>query len=122
MFVEGANDNLLGIECDGDAFHGSDRWESDMNRQRILERAGWTFWRCFASSWSMHKEEIFEELLQRLVELGIEPTNALEKIPAVVELREWSTADSTSQDEEEEDFGDHAALTSTDEEQQALAI
>ncbi|WP_454565581.1 hypothetical protein [Pseudomonas sp. AIG] len=50
MFVEGANDNLLGIECDGDAFHGSDRWESDMNRQRILERAGWTFWRCFASS------------------------------------------------------------------------
>ncbi|WP_439958871.1 hypothetical protein, partial [Pseudomonas neuropathica] len=62
-----------------------------MNRQRILERAGWTFWRCFASSWSMHKEEIFGELLQRLAELGIEPTNALEKLPAVVELREWSS-------------------------------
>ncbi len=72
--------------------------------------------------WSMHKEEIFEELLQRLVELGIEPTNALEKIPAVVELREWSTAGSTSLDEEEEDFGGQAALPSTDEEQHALAI
>jgi very-short-patch-repair endonuclease len=43
MVVEGANDNRLAIECDGDAFHGPDRWEADMNRQRILERAGWTF-------------------------------------------------------------------------------
>ncbi|HHK5177296.1 TPA: hypothetical protein ACQT19_005993 [Pseudomonas aeruginosa] len=38
MVVEGANDNRLAIECDGDAFHGPDRWEADMNRQRILER------------------------------------------------------------------------------------
>ncbi len=90
MVVEGANDNRLAIECDGDAFHGPDRWEADMNRQRILERAGWTFWRCFASSWSLHKDEIFEELLKRLAQLGIEPTGALDRLPALVEFREWT--------------------------------
>jgi very-short-patch-repair endonuclease len=90
MVVEGANDNRLAIECDGDAFHGPDRWDADMNRQRILERAGWTFWRCFASSWSLHQDEIFEELLERLAELGIEPTAAVDKLPALVEFREWS--------------------------------
>ncbi|SPA56680.1 DUF559 domain-containing protein [Cupriavidus taiwanensis] len=49
MVVEGANDARLAVECDGDAYHGPDRWQSDMNRQRILERAGWTFWR----KWSL---------------------------------------------------------------------
>lgn len=43
MVVEGANDTRLAIECDGDEFHGPDRWPADMRRQRILERAGWVF-------------------------------------------------------------------------------
>lgn len=89
MVVEGANDNRLAIECDGDAFHGPDRWAADMNRQRVLERAGWTFWRCFASSWSMHKDEIFEELVERLAAMGIEPIGALKCLPTLVEYREW---------------------------------
>ena len=50
------------IELDGDEFHGPDRWQADMNRQRVLERAGWTFWRCFASTWSLHREEVLQEL------------------------------------------------------------
>lgn len=118
MVVEGANDNRLAIECDGDAFHGPDRWEADMNRQRILERAGWTFWRCFASSWSMHKEEIFAELLQRLADLGIEPTHALDKLPAVVELREWSPTITSSEDDEDEDIEVLNPLTIAGEEQE----
>lgn len=101
MVVEGANDNRLAIECDGDAFHGPDRWEADMNRQRILERAGWTFWRCFASSWSLNKDEIFEELLQRLTELGIEPTGAVDKLPALVEFRAWTRDADVATDEDE---------------------
>ncbi|WP_346656577.1 AAA domain-containing protein [Pseudomonas sp. SWRI51] len=121
MVVEGANDNRLAIECDGDAFHGPDRWEADMNRQRILERAGWTFWRCFASSWSMHKEEIFAELLERLAELGIEPTHSLDKLPAVVELREWSPAVTAAQDDEDEDIEILDALKIAGEEQ-ALSL
>lgn len=88
--VEGANDTRLALECDGDEFHGPDRWAADMNRQRVLERAGWTFWRCFASTWSLRREEVLDELLERLSSMGIEPLGALEKIPSLVESRVWS--------------------------------
>ena len=50
MVVEGERDARLAIECDGDEFHGPDRWVADMSRQRVLKRAGWIFWRCFAST------------------------------------------------------------------------
>ncbi|MFM0137834.1 AAA domain-containing protein [Caballeronia grimmiae] len=90
MVVEGANDTRLAIECDGDAFHGPDRWAADMTRQRILERAGWTFWRCFASTWRLRKEEVFEELVQRLASMGIEPLGALAALPATVAYRVWT--------------------------------
>lgn len=89
MVVEGANDARLAVECDGDAFHGPDRWASDMNRQRILERAGWTFWRCFASTWCLRKGEVFEELVERLTAMGIEPLGAVAVLPNLVESRTW---------------------------------
>jgi hypothetical protein len=47
MVVEGESGRRLAIECDGDLYHGPERWADDMRRQRILERVGWTFWRCF---------------------------------------------------------------------------
>ena len=89
MVVEGLGDARLAIELDGDEFHGPDKWQADMNRQRVLERAGWTFWRCFASTWSLNKEEIFLELVSRLAAMGIEPLGALESIPSLVEKRVW---------------------------------
>lgn len=52
----------------------------------------------------MHKDEIFDELLLRLAELGIEPTN--EKLPAVVEQREWSSAVSAELDDKDADITD----------------
>lgn len=90
MVVEGENDARLAVECDGDEFHGPDRWAADMNRQRVLERAGWTFWRCFASTWSLRTEEVLDELVQRLTAMGIEPLGTLEKIPSLVECRTWT--------------------------------
>jgi very-short-patch-repair endonuclease len=89
MVVEGANDTRLAIECDGDDYHGPERWQQDMNRQRVLERAGWVFWRCFASTWSLRKEEVFGELLDRLTTMGIEPIGAMDRIPSLVEKRVW---------------------------------
>jgi hypothetical protein len=50
MVVEGEAGRRLAIECDGDLYHGPERWADDMRRQRILERVGWTFWRCFGSN------------------------------------------------------------------------
>ncbi|WP_347556852.1 AAA domain-containing protein [Robbsia sp. KACC 23696] len=92
MVVEGANDARLAIECDGDAFHGPDKWAADMTRQRTLERAGWTFWRCFASTWILDKEAIFAELLARLDSMGIAPLGALAVLPHIVEHRVWRAA------------------------------
>lgn len=89
MVIEGAGDNRLAIELDGDEYHGPDRWQDDMNRQRVLERAGWVFWRCFASTWSLRKDEVLYELLARLTAMGIEPLGAIEHTPSLVEKRTW---------------------------------
>lgn len=75
MVVEGEEDNSLAIECDGDRYHGPDQWDSDMHRQRTLERAGWIFWRCFASTFVTRKDEVIADLLTTLEELNIYPIN-----------------------------------------------
>jgi very-short-patch-repair endonuclease len=89
LVIEGADDRRLAIELDGDEFHGPDKWPADMSRQRVLERAGWTFWRCFASTWAMQRETVLAELLAQMASMGIEPLGALERIPSLVEYREW---------------------------------
>ena len=96
MVVEGADDSRLAIECDGDEFHGPDRWAADMSRQRVLERAGWVFWRCFASTWSLRKDEVLRDLLDRLTAMGIEPIGAIERIPSLVEARTWKAGQSAN--------------------------
>jgi len=54
-------------------YHGPDKWVEDTHRQRVLERAGWVFWRCFASSWIRRKDELLRDLLNTMHSLGIEP-------------------------------------------------
>ncbi|MGO2112023.1 MAG: AAA domain-containing protein, partial [Pseudoclavibacter sp.] len=49
--VQVARGERLAIECDGDSFHGPEKWEDDVRRQRVLERLGWTFWRIRASKY-----------------------------------------------------------------------
>ena len=75
MVVEGDTDSRLAIECDGDRYHGPDQWDSDMRRQRILERAGWRFWRCFASTFVLHKDDVVQDLIDTLAEHGIQPSS-----------------------------------------------
>jgi very-short-patch-repair endonuclease len=70
--VEGNEGRRLAVECDGDRFHGPGQWIDDMHRQRVLERAGWTFWRCFASSFVMNKEAVVNDLIETLTRLGID--------------------------------------------------
>jgi very-short-patch-repair endonuclease len=89
MVVEGGSDVRLAIECDGDDYHGPDRWQHDMSRQRVLERAGWVFWRCFASTWTQRNDEVFADLLERLATMGIEPLGAIETASSLVEKRTW---------------------------------
>lgn len=75
MVVEGDADSRLAIECDGDRYHGPDQWDSDMRRQRTLERAGWRFWRCFASTFVLHKDDVVQDLIHTLAAHGIQPSS-----------------------------------------------
>ncbi|WP_201797481.1 AAA domain-containing protein [Mizugakiibacter sediminis] len=104
MVVEGAGDVRLAIECDGDEFHGPDRWPHDMTRQRVLERAGWTFWRCFASTWRLRRDEVLAELIERLTVMGIEPIGTLERAPQLVEKRAVSRVSSDAEESSSDKF------------------
>jgi very-short-patch-repair endonuclease len=104
MVVEGPCDVRLAIECDGDEYHGPDKWAHDMNRQRILERAGWVFWRCFVSTWTLRKDDVLRQLCHRLNKMGIEPLGALENTSAMVEKRIWRPPLEQSSDTGEEEL------------------
>lgn len=71
LVVESSNGARLAIECDGDKYHGADKWEYDIRRQRILERAGWRFWRCFASQYYRNKELCHNDLISTLAHYHI---------------------------------------------------
>jgi very-short-patch-repair endonuclease len=73
LVVEGNEGRRLAIECDGDRFHGPGQWQDDMIRQRVLERAGWTFWRCFASSFVRRRQAVIDDLMKTLDEMAIQP-------------------------------------------------
>lgn len=73
LVVEGTEDRRLAVECDGDRYHGPGQWADDMIRQRVLERAGWTFWRCFASSFVLRRGQVLDDLFGTLKKMGIEP-------------------------------------------------
>jgi very-short-patch-repair endonuclease len=73
MVVEGADRRRLAVECDGDRYHGPQQWRQDMRRQRVLERVGWRFWRCFASSFYRDPDGIVNDLVEMLARMGIQP-------------------------------------------------
>lgn len=92
MVVEGNNDARLAVECDGDKYHGADKWADDMQRQRVLERAGWVFWRCFASAFIRRRKDVLDDLLKTLAERGIEAIGAAGAPRSVhTEQRHFST-------------------------------
>jgi very-short-patch-repair endonuclease len=86
MVVEGP-DGRLAIECDGDRWHGEDRWDADRSRQRILERAGWTFFRVRGSAFYRDPDGSLEALWSALDGLGIAPDLSPSPEPAASVLR-----------------------------------
>ena len=87
LVVEGAGDRRLAIECDGDKYHGPERWAEDMRRQRVLERVGWRFWRCWASSFSLDPDSCMADLFATLERLQIQPMGPGDGEPVYVEHR-----------------------------------
>lgn len=72
MVIEGQKGRIA-VECDGDQWHGPDRYDYDMNRQRILERCGWTFWRVRGSDYYFNPEKALSSLWDTLKYYEIEP-------------------------------------------------
>jgi very-short-patch-repair endonuclease len=65
----------LAIECDGDTWHGPDRYEADMARQRELERCGWKFFRIPQSAFIVDEATVLRNLWNALERQGIRPSD-----------------------------------------------
>jgi very-short-patch-repair endonuclease len=72
LVIESGNTRLA-VECDGDRWHGADRYEEDMQRQRQLERCGWEFFRVRASAFYSNREIALQGLWRALEERCIVP-------------------------------------------------
>jgi very-short-patch-repair endonuclease len=71
LVVEGLR-NRLAIECDGDSWHGVEKWEEDLERQQQLERVGWIFYRIRASEFYRDPHKATQPILKKIEEMGIE--------------------------------------------------
>lgn len=88
LVVEDDDGHRLAIELDGDAYHNPERWGADLFRQRVMERAGWHFWRCFASEWYSNPSGYLDDLLRTLESEGVRPVTRQGKIAhGLVEVR-----------------------------------
>lgn len=72
LIVEGMRGRLA-VECDGDQWHGPDRYDQDMARQRDLERAGWQFVRIRGGDFYRDAAKAMEPLWTELDRLEIRP-------------------------------------------------
>ena len=90
LVVEGLKGRLA-VECDGDEWHGPDRYEADMSRQRDLERCGWVFHRIRGSDFCRDSVAALRELWETLERLKISPRHAWES------ERKQSEAESTAE-------------------------
>lgn len=72
LVVEGSSKRLA-VECDGETWHGPEKFEQDMARQRQLERAGWKFVRIRESEFYADRERAVRRIVEACEELGIRP-------------------------------------------------
>jgi len=80
IVVQGGNAQLA-VECDGDHWHGRDEFEADMQRQRMLERCNWVFFRIRECSYRADAEKALEPLWRMLEARGIFPVEAQGDVP-----------------------------------------
>ena len=59
-----------------------------MTRQRVLERVGWKFWRCWSSSFTVDPDGCLAELFETLDRLGIRPSQGTAAPTVYTEHRE----------------------------------
>ncbi|WP_319190704.1 AAA domain-containing protein [Streptomyces sp. DK15] len=72
LVVEGGTQRLA-VECDGDSFAEGEDASTVAQRQRDLERVGWTFVRVRGSRFHLDRDQAMAPLREALVRLGIHP-------------------------------------------------
>ncbi len=70
LVIVGATTRLA-VECDGDTWHGPAAYESDLARQRELERCGWEFFRIRESVFYADMPGTMQKLWETLDDLDI---------------------------------------------------
>lgn len=87
----------IAIECDGDKWHGAEKYQDDMMRQKVLERCGWQFFRVRGGEyysnrekaleplWGMFKEHDLKKQNHREVPIEINPISYDESIDEKIE-------------------------------------
>jgi len=122
MVVEGDADRRLAVELDGDKYHTPDRWADDLGRQRVMERVGWRFWRCWGSSFLLDPEACFADLIATLNELQIRPSasdagpSSYTEFRVIEEISKIEPrATSVVEEEAPVEVGDHVLIMFNDE-------
>ncbi len=106
----------LAVECDGDYWHGPEQYESDMERQRMLERCGWRFVRIRESAFYINPDAALDMLWEDLNYLGIKPILAnaeSDKSPNDLGT-DTDTSDSSSENKSEKSKQDNFKKTESD--------
>lgn len=108
LVIDGGGPRLA-VECDGDAFHGTDHFEQDMARQRILERCHWAFFRIRESEFYANKDAVLSKLRTVLENRGIFPIGMYPSLEEPESAPDMSQNESSQSDDEEEEFGVEAS-------------
>jgi very-short-patch-repair endonuclease len=107
LVVEGGQARLA-VECDGDNWHGADRYEADMQRQRQLERCGWEFFRVREAAFYSNKENALAGLWQMLADRDIFASSQLRNSQPKGDSGDYEANEGDCETIEDEDsvFGD----------------
>lgn len=73
LVIVGAQGKLA-VECDGDHWHGPERYEADLARQRELQRSGWRFFRVRESDFNIARAGALAPLWKLLDDSDIRPS------------------------------------------------
>ena len=79
LVIEGKKTRLA-VECDGDHWHGAEKYEDDIARQRVLERCGWHFHRISECEYYANPEQTLKRLWEELEYMEIYSIKVGEKV------------------------------------------
>lgn len=112
----------LAVECDGDHWHGRDQFEEDMQRQRMLERCNWVFFRVRESEFRVNAEKALEQLWGMLEVRGIYPPGSERYTDSTDEATEETSFEPLIEEQEDIDETDVDLEGDDSEEDQGEAI